>query len=152
EAYPRACGLHVSGKVLARPNQTTFDIPHSLQCLSDKQSKTTLIWNASIKIGLVHYYSKSMEEYLIKADQSVPPFIRRPIDSYDLGPTCNLSKINYSEDYKRTFLNAHEQLKKLHPIIPDTLIPLPGLNIKQISDYALFIHLKYRCAKRHEFD
>ncbi len=152
EAYPRICGLHTLGKVLARSNQTTFQIPHSLQCLSERQNKKTLIWNENLKIALVHYYSKSIEEFLIKADQSVPPYIRQPIHSYDLGPTCNLKMFNYSEDYRRIFFNAYEQLKTLYPIIPNTLRSPPSLNIKEITDYALYIHLKYRCANRHEFD
>jgi hypothetical protein len=152
EAYPQICGLHGAGKVLVRSNQTTLDIPHSLQCLSETQNKKTVIWNKNLKIGLLHYYSKSVEEFLIKTDQSVPPYIRQPIHSYDLGPTCHLKRFNYAKDYRRIFFNAHEQLKKLHPIIPNTLRLPPSLNIKEMTNYALYIHLKYRCAKRHEFD
>lgn len=152
ETYLRVCAFNILGKILVRLQKFTLQIPHSFECLSQTNNKKTLIWNETLRIGLVHYYSKSMEEFLFKGDQSVPPNIRQPIDSYDRGSTCNLKKFNYSEDYRRIFFNAYEELKTFHPIKPNILRPPPSLSIKELSSYSLFIHLKYRCAKRHEFD
>jgi hypothetical protein len=152
EAYPRFCAYHNLGKILARPDQRSFNIPHSIHCTAKHLGQRTWTWSPSWRVALIHYYSKSMEEFLVKADQSVPPYVRKPIDSYDRGPTCELTRFNYSDDYRRTFLDAYHRLAKLHSVKPVKLRPPPSLNVKQTPDYPLFIHLKYRCAQRYQFD
>ena len=152
EAYPRFCAYHTLGKILARPDLTSFTIPHFIGCTAKHLGQRTWTWNENVKVALIHYYSKSMEEFLVKADQSVPPYVRKPIDSYDRGPTCQLARFNYTDDYRRIFLDAYYRLAKLHPVKPDKLRPPPGLNVKQTPDYPLFMHLKYRCAQRYQFD
>ena len=152
EAYPRLCTLNRQGKVLARPSQTRFRVPHDMDCLWKNKTAKKLQWGNNLKIALVHYFSKSMEEFLLKIDQGLPPWGRRPIERYLGTPACQLSLFNYSDDYRATFLNAYKQLEKLHPVKPTNLRAPPGLTIKQTPDYALLIHLKYRCAKGHQFD
>lgn len=152
EAYPRFCAYHNLGKILARPDQTSFTIPHAIGCTAKHLGQRTWTWTENVKVALIHYYSKSMEEFLVKADQSVPPYVRKPIDSYDRGPTCQLSRFNYSDDHRRLFLDAYNRLAKLRPVKPEKLRPPPGLNVKQMPDYPLFMHLKYRCAQRYQFD
>ena len=85
-------------------------------------------------IALVHYYSKSIEEFLVKADQSVPPYIRVPIQSYDSGPICQLAKFNYSQDYQNAFRRAYQQLNTMSSLKITALLPPPMLNIKTIPD------------------
>jgi hypothetical protein len=154
ESYPRICNTILQTKALGRPKLTKFDIPHAAEC-KKKVNYTTMTWHATAgsKIGLVHYYGKSVEEFLIKTDQSMPPYIKTPIDAYrEAGNICNRIQYHYSADYTYTFLESYNELKILHSLTPIALIPPPGLNINDTSDYTLSIHLKYRCAKRQEFD
>jgi hypothetical protein len=152
EAYTRKCKLHYLTKVLSRASHTQYEMPHHAACIIQNYTTQILISNNKSTIGLVHYYSKSIEEYLEKADKSTPPNIRVPLASYDQGPNCNLTKFAYSVDYKRMFLNTYNQLNALHSLKQNYLHPTPNLNIKTMPDYALYIHLKYRCANRQEFD
>ena len=152
EDYPRFCQHYYRGRMLARPSQTWFYFSHGINCSWKNKTRETWTWRDNFQIALVHYFSKSVEEFLIKIDQGMPPYVRRPIDSYYGSPTCQLSHFNYSDDYRNTFVKAYKRLEVLHPTKATRLIPSPGLTIKQVLDYPLFIHLQYRCAKRHRFD
>ncbi|CAF2872835.1 unnamed protein product [Rotaria sp. Silwood2] len=152
EAYPRMCGIYGLNKVLARAALANFNIPHGTSCKLNNYSTASLGSNNISKTSLVHYYSKSMEEHLVKVDQSIPPYIRVPISSYRLKHICTRDKVKYAEDYENAFLRSYKRLEAMHSLQIVNLRPSPSLNIKQMTDYALYIHLKYRCAKRHEFD
>ena len=160
ESYPRVCETVGQHKVLARPQLTDIDIPHIAKCKTDNHTVTTWISDKTSKIALVHYYSKSMEEFLIKGDQSIPPYTRRPIQSYrDSGSICRHDTFLYSRNYRRTFMNVYKQFQMFYSSEPITLSPPPLLNLKHMpdhhqgdADYTLFIYLKYRVARREEFD
>ncbi|CAF3374591.1 unnamed protein product [Rotaria socialis] len=152
KAYPRECGIHGLTKIIARPNLTNFNIPHDISCRASADTVKILTGNHNSKISLIHYYSKSMEEFLVKVDQSIPPFIRMPIKTYDLGPVCSLIKFNYSKDYENIFLHSYQQLDAMDSLKPKNFLTAPMLTTKHMADYPLYIYLKYRCAKRHEFD
>jgi hypothetical protein len=156
DLYPRICKVFGLTKVLARLKYTEIDIPHNAKC-KHNTNLTALTWssNQNPKIELIHYYSKSVEEFLLKRDQSILPYSREPTVSYrDSGPICNRFKFVYSEDYQRAFLYIYEQFEKLSSLKLINLLPPPGLNIKHLTipEYALFIYMKYRCIKRQEFD
>ena len=80
-SYPRVCQLRRLGKVIANPRHAKFTFPHWVSC----KEKDFMVKNFSSSndstIGLVHYYSKSIEEYLEKIDKSMPPWIRNPQSS-----------------------------------------------------------------------
>jgi hypothetical protein len=154
ESYPRICKIIGQTKILARLKYTIYDIPHNAICNNiTKLNSKTWTSNKYSNIGIIHYYSKSVEEFLLKGDQSIPPYIRKPIATYqDTGPVCDKIRFNYSQDYQRTFFDIYLQLERMSSLKLINLLPPPGLNIKEMPDYSLFIHLKYRCAKKQEFD
>jgi len=81
ESYPRVCQMRGIGKVIANPRHAKFRVPHWVSCKEkDFMIKKVSPSNDST-IGLAHYYSKSIEEYLEKIDKSMPPFIRNPQSS-----------------------------------------------------------------------
>ena len=158
ESYPRMCRTVSDAKILARAQLTKISIPHYARCKTGKYIRKKWNFDDVPKVALLHYKSKSIQEYLLKEDQSLPPFTRRPIKTYDhTGATCNLSDFAYSKDYERSFMNVYKEFKTLHSPEPILLLPPPMLNIKHMPDkgdaaYTLFIYLKYRAAKREEFD
>jgi hypothetical protein len=153
QSYSRICQIVGQTKILARLNYTIYDIPHSARCSVTNLTSKTWPSNKYSKIGIIHYYSKSIQEFLLKGDQSIPPYIRKPLATYDdAGRICNKIELIYAEDYRRIFLDSYAQLEKLSSLKLKYLLSPPGLNVKQMPDYPLFIYLKYRCAKRQEFD
>ena len=158
ESYPRIYQTATTQKVLARPQLTNFHIPHFAECNSSNYIRKTWEFDNNSRVALVHYYSKSMEEFLTKIDQTMIPYSKKPIQSYgDSGSKCRRENFSYSNDYRRTFLEVHSEFKVLHELEPIKLLPPLLLNIQDMPDqsaidYALFMYLKYRCAKREEFD
>lgn len=152
ETYPRICGVHTLPKVIAKPDSVIFDIPHIVKCNESNRKVVTLQDSDKSNVKLLHYYSKSVEEFLIKADQSIPPYFREIIGSYDLGPKCQLVNVTYTDDYKKAFLNTHRHLISMASFQPKQLQSLPLLAANSLRNYALYIYMKYRCTKRHEFD
>ena len=49
-------------------------------------------------------------------------------------------------------MTAYNQIKRMNIIEPARLSVSPSLNIKIMPDYSLYMHLKFRCAKRQQFD
>lgn len=158
ESYPRIYQTIAQHKVLARPQLTHFHIPHYAKCNSTNYTMKTWESDNSSRIGLIHYHSKSMEEFLTKIDQTMVPYVIKAVDIYRTAESpCLRINFSYSDDYRRTFLNAHNQFNILHGSEPKKLLSPPLLNIQDIPvrsdiDYALYMYLKYRCLKREEFD
>ncbi|CAF1444204.1 unnamed protein product [Rotaria sordida] len=155
ESYPRICKTGLQKKVLGRASKTVFHIPHGATC-KNTSNQIVMTWarRNNAKIGLIHYYSRSVEEFLIKVDQGFPPYMVSPIQYYTYTEkvVCDIMEFNYSQDYRRIFINAYKQLKMLYSLTPIDLLPSSGLNLNQTSFHALSMHLQYRCAKKQEFD
>ncbi|CAF3776020.1 unnamed protein product [Rotaria sp. Silwood1] len=155
ESYPRICKAALQTKVLGRANNTIFHIPHEAFC-KNTSNQTVLTWTQrnNAKIALIYYRSKSIEEYLVKVDQSMPPYIRTPMEYYVHSnvTVCDIMEFGFAEDYRRIFINTYKQLKMLHSLTPIDLLSPPGLVLNETYYYKLDMHLKYRCAKRQEFD
>lgn len=154
EAYPRVCKVRPLPKILARPRLTNYFIPHNAACKSAGYKVHPLNLLKSPKTALIHYYSKSMQEYLEKADKSMPPYIRKPISTYITGPVCHLVAFPYLRDYQRRFLNMYQRLAELTVLSPVRLSPTPRLNAKLMStkENDLYNQLRYRCEQGQEFD
>ncbi|CAF4048348.1 unnamed protein product [Rotaria sordida] len=94
------------------------------------------------------------KKVLGRANQGFPPYMVSPIQYYTYTEkvVCDIMEFNYSQDYRRIFINAYKQLKMLYSLTPIDLLPSSGLNLNQTSFHALSMHLQYRCAKKQEFD
>lgn len=158
ETFPRICNTVGQQKVLARAQITKFDVPHLFKCKWSNYTANAREFDETSKPVLVHYYSKSVQEFLVKGDQSTPPSIRMPVHSYRAsGSICNRKNFSYSDDYVHTFMDVYNELKLLHSIEPIALLPIPALNIRQTpsvdhTEYALFMYFKYRVAMGQDFD
>ena len=64
-------------KVLAGPQLTNIEIPHIPTCTASNYTMEDWEKDETLKVALVHYYSKSMEEFLIETDQFMPPYMAK---------------------------------------------------------------------------
>lgn len=78
-SYPRVCGFSPLPKFLYQSEflETPSTNPHYGPPCPQGSNRTTVTASGSAKHPfLVHYYSKSLEDFVIKKEQSLPPYYR----------------------------------------------------------------------------
>jgi hypothetical protein len=110
DAYPRACvTYHSLGKNIVRPSRVQVLGDHTLegQWANDVSAET-------VYLGLIHYYAKSVEEFLVKKEQSWTEFERVFVDAYDWSKwseKCTFEHFEYYPPYANaTRYSSHIRL------------------------------------------
>lgn len=112
DSYTRICKVH-SPKMLFRPERVAIDnpmLPHwtkscsnedGVQYQSNSRAFSDPFPEYATTIHLVHYYQKSVEEWLVKFEQSIAPYVRFLPLSYDGVTRCpqKLTAIDYHPKY-----------------------------------------------------
>lgn len=99
--------------------------------------------------------AKTVEEFLIKSDQSIPPYIRLLKDSFDAAKSCTKEPIPYPADYQPLVRSLVRRLRELQGGLPDGGVLLgPPFEFKphNRNDYPLYLFAKLRVANREEWD
>lgn len=108
---------------------------------------------------VVHYYAKSVQEYLVKKEQSLKGYTRLLNNMYyreygEQGATCDKLPIHYPPGYKESFHALFDPLKN----IPNGGLPASPfhgpkpLRYNEHNDYALYQFLKWAVSERLEWD
>lgn len=94
----------------------------------------------------LHYYAKTVEEYIAKSEQSQPPFFRLMRDMYDAAATtCDNRRIYFDAAYMDAVRRLTRGLAEAQGGLPDggqLLGPLPEYRPHSRDDYALYLFLK----------
>lgn len=100
-------------------------------------------------VHLIHYYAKSVEEYIAKSEQSQPPYFRKMVDMFDTtgGTSCSNQAVHYTQEYKEAVGRIMRGLRAAQGGLPDgghMLGPLPEYKPHSRADYNLYLFLKVR--------
>jgi hypothetical protein len=100
-------------------------------------------------INLIHYYAKTVEEYIAKSEQSQPPYFRKMRDMYDTsgGSKCSNQPLPYDIEYQDAVRRIMQGLQAAQGGLPDggqQLGPLPEYKPHSRDDYPLYLFLKVR--------
>jgi hypothetical protein len=175
DLYHRICKIHQATKLMFRPEWSDLHgMPHGMSCtnengnvyLSDEYAFKQLMPEYAQNLHLVHYYQKSVQEWLLKMEQSIPPYVRYLQDSYDHAFSChaNLQQIHYTPDYEETVTNMILQLRRAQGESNDGgkfLGPLPEFKAEDLKDdpnlekgggYPLYLYFKLKVAQGMEWD
>jgi hypothetical protein len=94
DAYPRACIVwHELGKNIIRPSRVQVLGDHTLE-----GQWATEISAETVYLSIIHYYAKSVEEFLVKKEQSWTEFERVIVDAYDWSKwneKCSFTPFDY---------------------------------------------------------
>jgi len=109
---------------------------------------------------LVHYYQKSTEEWLVKMEQSIPPYNRYFPDSYDNVKFCpaGLTEIPYLPEYEKLVRTALERLRRSQHQGDGGLFlgSLPESSRQEYAearqDFSLYLYFKLKVARRQDWD
>lgn len=166
----QVCAIHDATKMLFRPEWSDpYNIPHFLLCTNanGEQYRTDEQWGdfgarmineaGWDQLHLIHYYAKSVEEWLTKLEQSIPPYIRYLPDSYDHVRQCMQGfDISYPSDYEAA---VHDIMTRLWATDRDGrtdgglyLGPAPEFRQDKLDNYNMYIFFKLRVAMRDEWD
>jgi hypothetical protein len=175
DLYHRICKIHQATKLIFRPEWSNLHgMPHGMSCtnengnvyLSDEYAFRQLMPEYAQNLHLVHYYQKSVQEWLLKMEQSIPPYVRYLQDSYDHVTSCaaNLQQIYYTPDYEQTVTNMIFQLRRAQGENNDGgrfLGPLPEFEAEDFKDdpnlekgggYPLYLYFRSKVAQGMEWD
>jgi len=109
---------------------------------------------------LLHYYQKSTEEWLVKTEQSVPPYNRYIPDYYDNVNFCpaGLTEVLFLPEYERVVGATIEQLRRSQDQEDGGLFlgTLPESTKEEYAeaeqDYELYLYLKLKIAQGQDWD
>jgi hypothetical protein len=158
DSYKHVCKIHTLPKMLLRPDRSSEeDIPHRTVC----QNPGGLMWRTDDpelkaklpqhRLHLVHYYAKSVEEFLVKLDQSIPPFFRYLPDAYDKVRHCpDFADIGYDPRYEALVREIMGQFSAGDG--GRFLGPLPEYRHGAIDQHELYLFFRLRVAMRDEWD
>ena len=170
DTYRRVCKVHDATKLLFRPEwSNTHGMPHGMSCTNPDgvQYRTgdetfrQLMPEYTQHSHLVHYYQKSVEEWLVKLEQSIPPYIRYIPDSYDHVHHCpaGLRQVTYTADYERVVRAMLDNLRRSQGQDDGGrfLGALPDFIKTEFTDspetnYPLYLYCKLKVAQRQEWD
>ena len=170
DTYRRVCKVHDATKLLFRPEwSNTHGMPHGMSCTNpdgvqyrtDDGAFRQLMPEYTQHSHLVHYYQKSVEEWLVKLEQSIPPYIRYIPDSYDGVNHCpaSLMQVTYTAEYEKVVRAMLDDLRRgQHQDDGGRFLgALPELTKKTFTDspeknYALYLYSKLKVAQRQEWD
>ena len=99
--------------------------------------------------------AKSVEEFLIKLEQSIPPYIRYLPDAYDHIQHCAHGfDINYDPEYEETVRSLVARLEAASGLGDggQNLGPPPEFALGKLENYELYMFFKVRVALRDEWD
>jgi hypothetical protein len=168
-AFPNVCiPEHVLTKPLFRPDTALLMHDHWVEtlksgfdqtfaCLPGTQPESTNPPLAGAFV--VHYYAKSVEEFLVKKEQSLVGYTRALDNMYykegeTKGAVCDKRPLNYPQSYIDSFDLISEILKP----IPNGGVPVNELRgpkpllYNQHPDYPLYQFLKWTVSERMEWD
>lgn len=150
--FVRICFSH-SQKVLFNTARATYQPPHWCQCKdkgahkaypADGEQRQKALPQYSIH--LLHYYAKSIEEYILKSEQSQPPFFRKMRDMYDpAASSCENTPVPFDILFGSAVQRIMQGRKEAQGGMPDggvMLGPLPEYKPHSREDYALYLFLK----------
>ncbi len=132
------------------------NLPHGVGCktktwnnaTSDEEWKKPM--GLSWDVTLIHYYQKSIAEWIVKLEQSMEPYIRLFHESYDTARSFEKEPFVYDAVYVELARKTMAELGSL----PDggiQLAPNPEFRSK-FSDYPLYAFFKLRVALGDEWD
>jgi len=122
-AYRRVCKIHAATKLVFRPEWSNLHgLPHGMSCTnpvgaqyrSDDGTFQQMMPEYTQHSHLLHYYQKSTEEWLVKTEQSIPPYNRYILDSYVNVNFCpaGLTEVLFFPEYERVVRATREQLHR----------------------------------------
>ena len=165
DQFTRVCKIHDATKILLKPDfSETTRMPHFTRCIgggftdqyrTDDPNFLEKKMKGKYIIHNVHYYAKSVEEFINKSEQSIPPYIRLLKDAYDKVRKCIGTEVVYDTPYKETVHRIMKGLKVSQGQLPDAgdfLGPLPEFKANAIDDYAMYLFFKTRVTLRDEWD
>ena len=170
DAYRRVCKIHDATKLLFRPEWSNIHgMPHGMSCTNpggvqyrtDDGTFRQLMPEYAGHSHLLHYYQKSVEEWLVKLEQSIPPYIRYIPDSYDHVKHCptDLTRVTYTSEYERLVRSTVGQLRSAQALGDAGLFlgALPEFTKQDFPEspeaqYALYLYCKLKVTQRQEWD
>lgn len=159
--------MHDATKMLFRPEWSNpYNIPHFLLCTNpggeqfrtDDHGFRERLGGGGWTLHLVHYYAKSVEEWMTKLEQSIPPYIRYVPDSYDHERACLEGfTVDYEPEYEKAVRSLMARLALTDAEGVDDggryLGPAPEFGWGKLEKgYELYIFFKLRVAMRDEWD
>ena len=170
DTYHRVCKVHDATKLLFRPAWSNLHgMPHGMSCTNpggvqfrtDDGAFRQLMPEYTQHSHLVHYYQKSVEEWLVKLEQSIPPYIRYIPDSYDGIKHCSagLMQVTYTTEYEKVVRAILDELRQGQGQDDGGrfLGALPEFTKQDFTDspeanYPLYLYCKLKVAQRQEWD
>jgi hypothetical protein len=169
DAYRRVCKIHAATKLLFRPEWSHLHgLPHGMFCTnpdgaqygSDDGTFRQMMSEYTQHSHLVHYYQKSTEEWLVKMEQSIPPYNRYIPDSYDHVKFCpaGLTEMPYLPEYEKVVRTALERLHRSQDQGDGGLFlgPLRESSRQEYAeadkDFALYLYFKLKVIQRQDWD
>ncbi|WIA43722.1 hypothetical protein OEZ86_010148 [Tetradesmus obliquus] len=107
------------------------------------------------RVHLIHYYGKTVEEYIVKSEQSQPPYFRQLPDAYDKARSCSLEPVQYDTQYTMATRGLIQQLRAAQAGMGDGGLQQggpPEAKPMSRSDYHLYLFFKLRVAHKDEWD
>uniref|UniRef100_A0A383VMK3 Uncharacterized protein n=1 Tax=Tetradesmus obliquus TaxID=3088 RepID=A0A383VMK3_TETOB len=120
--------------------------------VDDKRFTTAL---PQYRPHLVHYYGKTVEEYILKSEQSMPPYFRQLPDAYEKARSCSLEPVQYDTQYATATRSLIHQLRAAQAGMGDGGLKLgapPEPRPMSRPDYQLYLFFKLRVANMDEWD
>lgn len=162
DAYHQVCKIHDATKIIFRPEWANlYNPPHFLHCTNPdsaqiRSDEPRFKTKFGYAVNLVHYYAKSVEEFIIKLEQSVIPYIRYLPVAYDHVKQCpNNFTVTYTKEYEETVRKYMEQLHSTSGGVSnggDFLGPPAEYSRGKLENHDLYLFFKLRTTLRHEWD
>jgi len=169
DAYRRVCKIHAATKLLFRPEWSHLHgLPHGMSCTnpggaqygSDDGTFQQMMSEHTQHSHLIHYYQKSTEEWLVKMEQSIPPYNRYIPGSYDGVKSCpaELTNISYLPEYETVVRTTLERLRRSQDqedggLFLGSLLESSRQEYAEAEqDYGVYLYFKLKVAQRQEWD
>jgi hypothetical protein len=154
DAYPRRCLRAWQTKPLLRPRLARHSV-HKAFCY-DPATHSVATPNIT-RARILHYYQRSIEEFLGKMEQRLPPYARTLQDYYWYNQRCQPEAVELSAQYV-------EDVRRIDALLTAAGWPAHGRLLLQagellsnetglsLQDLALYQFMKIRVLKRESFD
>lgn len=169
DSYPMICHVHHLPKMILQPDRVQLGegVPHSCECTRPKDESMVLDSPRfkqkvpGFEAHNLHYYARSVEEFITKSEQSIVPYIRELPQSYDGIKDCDATihqALEYDDNYVTEVRRLMTLLRKVaiegqHSDGGRQLGPGGHEFVHgEIGSWDVYIFFKARVALRDEWD
>jgi hypothetical protein len=162
DTFPRICYTSIFGKTFFRYETANPDPPHHASCKADSGLTTTSVDRPDFKARFpqytahnVHYYAKTVQEYIIKSEQSMPPVSRLLTHSYfetNNAAThikCSMEPVQYDAAYSSTVRRIVDGLRLAQAGLGDGGVQLSWPPGEASCTATIQIRVVPHCCSRH---